>query len=45
MEDQLRIEKAKAYDLIATIEHCQRELQATNQKIAELSQKPEQKNK
>ena len=33
--------KAKAYDIIATIEHLQRELQIVNQQIAEQLKKEE----
>jgi hypothetical protein len=38
--DELKELKAKAYDLIATIERAQAELKETNVKIAELIQKP-----
>ena len=34
--DELKDQKAKAYDLFATIEACQAELRKVNQKIAEL---------
>ena len=33
--------KAKAYDILATIEHLQRELQQVNQQIAEQLKKEE----
>lgn len=42
--DEIKELKAQAYDCLAAIEHYQKQLQAINQKIAELSQQKPKEN-